>query len=161
LAGRLCQEAFFELHEKRYFAISFKNDHGGFELRNEFFKGGSSPKGISTIQAYDQAGFPKSDTLNIFEGFFDFLSFVTYYNQVKLFKTAIVLNSLAFIDRLLPELKFYGKVNLFLDNDEAGKKATMKIKDVRPDAINFSEKLYPGFKDFNGFLMKTPQKPTK
>lgn len=155
LAAKYCQEAFFELHGKRYFAICFQNDQGGFELRNGGFKGGSSPKAITTIIALDQAGFPKSNTLNVFEGFFDFLSLLTYYDQIKLKNTTIILNSLSFVDRILPEILFYKNVNLFLDNDSAGQKATKKIKAIKPNAINFAEKLYPGHKDFNDFLMKT------
>ena len=155
LGSKYVQEAYFTLHGKRYFAISFKNDLGGFELRNQNFKGGSSPKTITTIQAFNQAGFPKDSGCNIFEGFFDFLSFLTFYNQSKIKNTAIILNSLIFIDQVVSELRFYKKINLFLDNDEAGIKATQKIKAIRPDAINYSEKLFPAHKDFNEFLMKT------
>lgn len=58
-----CFEVEFSIHKKSYRAIGFKNKAGGFELRNHWFKGSSSPKFISYI---DNA----SKNLAVFEGFF-------------------------------------------------------------------------------------------
>lgn len=55
--------------KKPFFAIGFKNDLGGFETRNKFFKGCLSTKAITTIKN-------SSNTLNLFEGFIDFLSYL-------------------------------------------------------------------------------------
>lgn len=43
-ARKYCKEVDFDLHDKRYFSIGFENKSGGFELRNEHFKGSNSPK---------------------------------------------------------------------------------------------------------------------
>ena len=53
--------------EKIYSAIGFKNNAGGYELRNEYFKGSSSPKCVTYLDN-------KADKISVFEGFFDFLS---------------------------------------------------------------------------------------
>ena len=47
IAEKYCKEVHYELYGKKYFAIGFKNNAGGFELRNAHFKGSSSPKDIS------------------------------------------------------------------------------------------------------------------
>ena len=45
VAGRYCKEIHYDLRNKRYFAIGFPNDKGGYEVRNKFFKGCVAPKG--------------------------------------------------------------------------------------------------------------------
>ena len=42
-AGKLT----FRLYDKKHTAIGFQNSAGGYELRNEYFKGSSSPKDIT------------------------------------------------------------------------------------------------------------------
>lgn len=44
VAGRYCKELHYDLHSKRYFAIGFPNDKGGYEVRNKFFKGCVAPR---------------------------------------------------------------------------------------------------------------------
>ncbi|MEP6467842.1 MAG: CHC2 zinc finger domain-containing protein, partial [Parafilimonas sp.] len=40
IARKFCCETDYELYGKNYYAIGFKNDAGGYELRNEKFKAG-------------------------------------------------------------------------------------------------------------------------
>ncbi len=49
IAKKYCKEVDFELHNKKYFAIGFENKSGGFELRNQYFKGSSSPKMLQLL----------------------------------------------------------------------------------------------------------------
>src|SRR5690606_27338776 len=49
IAKRYCREIRYELNEKVYYGIGFRNDSGGFEIRNPYFKASSSPKGITTF----------------------------------------------------------------------------------------------------------------
>src|SRR6056297_3258701 len=42
------KEAYYFVGSKHYFAVAFGNDKGGCELRNKYFKGGLSPKSITT-----------------------------------------------------------------------------------------------------------------
>lgn len=67
LAAKYCQEAYYQVTNpeagdmKRYFALAFANDRGGYELRNKYFKGGTSPKTITTIPG-------SLKKVNVFEG---------------------------------------------------------------------------------------------
>jgi len=146
IARLFLQEANYTVHGKRYFALAFKNDKGGFELRNAFFKTGSSPKYYTTIPGTDDS------KINVFEGFMDFLSCCTYYNTVPGFPT-IVLNSLSFLSRIETALQQAREVYLFLDNDTAGKTATQKVKDCCGKVTDWSQIIYPDHKDFNEFIM--------
>ena len=73
LAKRECRELRFTHDGKPYFAIGFPNVAGGYEVRNSFFKGCIAPKDITHIQ---QQGEPREKCL-VFEGFMDYLSFLT------------------------------------------------------------------------------------
>jgi len=44
IAKKYVNEAYYKVNEKQYFSIAFKNDKNGFELRNKYFKGSTSPK---------------------------------------------------------------------------------------------------------------------
>ena len=136
---------------KKYFGLAFKNDLGGYELNfgigSKSIKLSTSPKGITTIQG-------SKNHINVFEGFFDFLSYLIYSKLSRAFSTIIVLNSLSNIGTIMETLNLYDNISLYLDNDEAGQRATKLIKDRYPNAINRSRSIYPGSKDFNEFLMK-------
>ena len=75
-ASPYVQEMYYRIGGKPYFALAFKNDSGGYELRNPRFKGSTS-KDITHIR---QQGEPR-DTCFVFEGFLDFLSFLTIRQQ--------------------------------------------------------------------------------
>ncbi len=47
IADRFCREVDFLLYGKKQTAIGFPNRSGGYELRNEHFKGSSAPKDIT------------------------------------------------------------------------------------------------------------------
>ena len=73
LAKRECSEARFTHNGKRYFAIAFPNGSCGYEIRNRYFKGCIAPKEISHIRQSGKA----RNTCYVFEGFMDYLSFLT------------------------------------------------------------------------------------
>jgi hypothetical protein len=141
------KEAYYTVHEGKYFALAFENDKGGYELRNSCFKSGSSPKHFTTIP-----GINNSRT-NVFEGFMDFLSCCTYYNRIPRSRT-IILNSLSFLPKIEEMLSYAKHINLFLDNDNAGKAATQKIMNMGGMVTNFASVIYPNHKDFNEFMIK-------
>ena len=70
VAAAFCREVRYEVNGRAFFAVGFRNDAGGWELRSERFKGGSSPKHITTLDN-------GSDTAMAFEGFIDFLSYLS------------------------------------------------------------------------------------
>jgi DNA primase len=147
IAQTFLKEAYYTVHEGRYFALAFGNDKGGYELRNAYFKTGSSPKYFTTIPGVDDS------KINVFEGFMDFLSCCTLYNRIPKSRT-IVLNSLSFLPKIESKLKEAEEVNLFLDNDPAGRTATYKIIKKCGKGTDWAPVIYPDHKDFNEFLMK-------
>ena len=149
-ASRYAVEATYQVGAKEWnnFAIGFKNDCGGYELRNRIAKLSTSPKDITTIEGKNRSA------LNVFEGFMDFLSALTYFKTDRSGCDTIVLNGAGFVKRILDRLPGYHTINLFLDNDKAGLEAAAQIQLIRPDTINRSQNIYPDCKDFNDFLKK-------
>lgn len=150
LAKNFLKEVYYTVNknDKQYFAIAFQNDKKGYELRNKYFKGSTSPKSYTSIKGNNNL------SLNIFEGFFDFLSALHFFNTDKPNNDTIVLNSTSQIKKTLSILNSYKKVNLFLDNDITGKNSVKLIKTNHSNVTNQSEKIYPNHKDFNEFLIK-------
>ena len=67
------QEMYYCVNGKPLFALAFKNDAGGYELRNPGYKGCTSPKDITRIQFAGK----RNNACFVFEGFMDYLSFPT------------------------------------------------------------------------------------
>jgi DNA primase len=149
IAERYLSEVYYKTkpdQQKAFFALAFANDKNGFALRSKYFKGNSSPTYYTTVKG-------DTDTaINVFEGIFDFLSALVYFKTDRPKQTTIVLNSLSFLPEILPTLADYKTVNLFLDNDTAGRTAAATVKQTHRHTVNYSEKLYPTHKDFNSFI---------
>lgn len=94
-ASAFCREVRYTVGEINYFAIGFRNDAGGWELRSGRFKGSSSPKHITTIDN-------RSDTMIAFEGFMDFLSYLTLKIPEPLRIDALVLDSVVNLPKAQP-----------------------------------------------------------
>ncbi len=150
-ATQYCSEVDFRIGERTYKAIGFPNRTGGFELRNHWFKGSSTPKDISLITSENN-----SSKLSVFEGFIDFLSALTISNPKFLETTKdssfLVLNSVAFIGREIPLIRSFPEVTLFLDNDNAGKVAKTRLQ-VQGIHFKDASTWYPKHKDVNEFLV--------
>jgi len=151
LAQKYLKEVNYESAGRLYFSLGFRNDSGGYELRNQLPKGkvSSSPKDVTTIIN------PVSNDLAIFEGFFDFLSACVYYKMPLLEQNVIVMNSTALKDRTLAKAKSFDAIYLFLDNDNSGKQTTIYFQENLPNCHNMAEETYPHHKDFNDFLIYT------
>ena len=146
IANMYCGEVSFDLRGKIYTAIGFKNNAGGFELRNEYFKASSSPKYVSYLDN-------KATDIAVFEGFFDFLSYQTMHrNQRGCQPNFLVLNSLSFFQRSLLLMEKHERVSLYLDQDEAGKKC-ITLAQRRSLKFQDESQLYKGYKDLNDWMM--------
>ncbi len=151
IAEKYCKEVDFELNGKQFFAIGLENKSGGFELRNQHFKGSSSPKDVTLIKS------PDCNNVAVFEGFFSFLSYQTLHQKNNALTNFLVLNSLSFFEKNRQLMEENQKVQLYLDRDEAGKKHTQT-------ALHWSQKytdqshLYKNHKDLNDFLVRQNQK---
>ena len=133
VAGALCREVHYAVGERRFFAIGFRNDAGGWELRSPQFKGSSAPK---TITTFDRHG----DTALLFEGFFDLLSYLTLQHKPTPAVDTAVLNSVVNLPRALPFLARHATIHTFLDNDEAGR---LTLERLRLSLIHISEPTRP------------------
>ncbi|WP_276374301.1 toprim domain-containing protein [Chryseolinea sp. H1M3-3] len=157
LARQYCKEVGFKIGPKIYSAVGFRNISGGYELRNSWFKGSSSPKDISFIDNH-------FDKLCVQEGFIDFLSVIQVddrrIKELSKDSNFLVLNSLSMLNKSLPILGQHTHVILFLDNDDAGKKAKEALT-LKGITFQDGSTIYSSFKDMNEYLLsKTMSVPT-
>lgn len=145
LARQFCQEVYFRLRNKHMFALGFPNRSGGFELRSSIFKGSSSPKDISVISR-------GSSIVSVFEGFLDFLSAEKLFKEHFNSDDIIVLNSIHNLSKTDLLMENYKIHNLFLDNDDSGRKAVSLLMKKFPEARDMSH-LYANAKDLNDRLL--------
>ena len=138
-----CEEVRYRVHGKRYYAIGFRNDAGGLELRNRFFKGCIPPKDISLKRN-------GSEVCSVFEGFMDYLSAM----QMGIIASDwLVLNSVSNVEKALKELGIYRRIECYLDNDDAGRRTLERLRaDFGENVIDCSS-LYADHKDLNEFLL--------
>lgn len=120
IAGMHLQEAHVESQatKRRLYALSFKNEEGGYELRNQFIKSCMAPKGISFIRGSGQA-------IHVFEGWPDFISILAQRDGKALEGDVLVMNSLSNMRMAQGYVLTnpYTKLYSWMDNDDAGAKA--------------------------------------
>ena len=145
--AKFIQEIHYRINGKNYFGIGFKNDSGGYEIRNKYAKICLGKKDITTIKN-------DSDKVRIFEGFFDFLSFkkVEEYLE-KEPSNYIILNSVSMVSKIKSSLENYKNIELYFDNDEAGNRAVEILKKELNNAED-GRVLYSDFKDLNEYLIQ-------
>ena len=142
----------YEVKGRRYQAFGFVNSSGGYELRdNQSFKGTVAPKDITPIFT------DRAEPVCIFEGFMDFLSFLSM--KEKIINHCLVMNSVSNVARTVRYLNDHNLTHIraFLDNDDAGRrtvqefvKAGFKVEDMSVH--------YKGFKDLNEFHVSRMRK---
>lgn len=141
------EEVHYRMNDKKYFGIGFKNDSGGYEIRNAYSKICLDKKDITSIKS-------GSNSVRIFEGFFDFLSFKKVENYLeKETSDHIILNSVSMIHKVKNSLRNYKNIELYFDNDEAGTRAVKMIKNDIKNAAD-CRGLYSAFKDLNDWLIQ-------
>jgi hypothetical protein len=146
LADQYCNQVHYSLKDKEYFGIGFRNDSGGYEIRNPFFKCSSNPKDITTIKNH-------CSSVSVFEGFMDFLSFLVLFDQTGTNLTDyLILNSLSFFNKSMLLLQSYQQIFLYLDNDEAGHNCSLSASRQTP-AFKCMNHLYKDYKDINDMLV--------
>ena len=162
LAKRYLKEMRYKADDKEFYVLAFASDEGGWELRNGVgvsegkhgFQGNYGPKAITVL--YPEKATP-GGSVSVFEGFFDFLTALSYYGKDEPSTPVIVMNSAALrkqtaaaIERLVA-----GRVHLYLDRDETGQDATQAIREALPDImVEDRSGLYAAYADFNDFWMK-------
>ena len=144
IAREYCHEVHYTTNGKPFFAVGFQSDAGGWELRNEYFKGSTSPKSPTTIGG-------GSPTCLLFEGFMDMLSYLTLKNAPRPTVDMAVLNSVHNLHRAEEFLKLHQTIHCFLDNDESGKRAFAAVEKLGRETIDQSP-FYRNHKDLNEYL---------
>ena len=156
VARQFCHEVKFELYGKKHLAIGFQNPGGGYELRNYYFKGSSTPKEPRLISQNAEKD------ISVFEGFFSFLAFQTMQQTreklsidlPKLHTDSLVLNSLSFLEKSRELMENYNTVHLFLDRDKMGISKTQQALKWSGKYTDQS-KHYSEFNDLNECLVKS------
>lgn len=206
-ATAFCREVRYEVLGRAFFAVGFRNDAGGWELRSARFKGGSSPKYITTLKrcnatnaisavndskavnaTSDVSVITASNTITdcpatgvtasfhagndpiacesgrampashasvmVFEGFIDFLSYLSLANNIHPVRDTVVLNSVVNLFKAVPFLNRHPVIHAFFDNDEGGRKTTADLIRLCPrsEVIDQSH-FYRGHKDVNDYLI--------
>ena len=143
----------YEVRGRRYQAIGFANQSGGYELRdNGTFKGAIAPKDITLIVTDKQTehAIDKPLPVCVFEGFMDFLSFLSMKEEIA--SHCLVMNSVSNVARTVRCLndRHLSHIRAFLDNDDAGRRAVQEFVKAGFKVDDMSVH-YKGFKDLNEF----------
>ena len=135
----------YEVRGRHYQAIGFANLSGGYELRDDkTFKGTIAPKNITPIFT------DRAEPVCIFEGFMDFLSFLSMKEEIT--NHCLVMNSVSNVARTIRYLndRHLTHIRTFLDNDEAGRRA---VQDFIKAGFHIEDMNihYKDFKDLNEY----------
>ena len=145
----------YEVRGRRYEAIGFANSSGGYELRdNKIFKGTIAPKDITPIFE------DKAQPVCLFEGFMDFLSFLSMKGEIS--NQCLVMNSVSNVARSIHYLneRNITFVRAFLDNDDAGRKAVQEFVNAGFKVEDMAV-YYRVFKDLNDYHVSRVREPQK
>lgn len=146
----LVDEVKYKVNGYSFRAIGFKNDLGGYELRSARFKGCTNKSITSIIK-------DSSKTINVFEGFFDYISYVQLKKECSKNESHLILNSLINIKSSYGLLDRFSNIHLYLDRDEPGEKATKELLEKYGNIAMDKHKWYAGYqscKDLNEYLIK-------
>lgn len=135
--------------EKHYFAAAFGNNSGGFEIRNAFFKSSINGKDMTFLEGKNRA------SIAVFEGFIDFLSFLTLKKWREPETDVLVLNSITFKEKATNFVKAhnYSSIDMWLNNDKAGRETLHFFIENSDCAVVPQNHLYLDFNDLNAFLV--------
>lgn len=140
-----CSEVHYRVADKSYFAVGFRNDAGGWELRNRYFKGCTSKAPTTWNGSYP--------TCLVFEGFMDFLSYLTLKRAPNPSHNIAVLNSVTNLSKAVPFIASHEQVYAYLDNDDAGRRATAELERLCPNSTVVNQAYhYREHNDLNDYL---------
>ena len=145
----------YEVRGRHYQAIGFANLSGGYELRDDkTFKGTIAPKDITPIFT------DRAEPVCIFEGFMDFLSFLSMKEEIT--NHCLVMNSVSNVARTIRYLndRHLTHIRAFLDNDEAGRRA---VQDFIKAGFHIEDMNihYKDFKDLNEYHVSRAREQQK
>lgn len=157
IAKKYCIEIHYKYNNKIYFGIAFENRSKGYEIRNAMFKGCIYNKDITYLPRSLSA---TGSECCVFEGFMDFLSFLTMCKSdtcSSVFPDLpcdyLILNSVTNITKCKDIIERYNAILCYLDNDAAGQKSFQYLHEILGARASNESIHYKGFKDLNDFLL--------
>lgn len=162
LAARYCKEVVLrgKTYGHAYDHIGFPNNVGGFALKAPSGFKCTTKGGITTIDAGGRfSELPTSESVTVFEGFFDFLSWLASRKNEVPTTDVVVLNSVTNLGRALAYLKEHRTIICCLDRDAAGVAALETLRGFRHELGNpviiDGSLFYDGYKDVNEWWVGT------
>lgn len=147
VARRFCKEVHYQFQgHPVQSALGFMTVGKAIILRNKYFKGCIFGQDISIIKGV------RPDAFAVFEGFFDFLSFVEIWGVPKI--NAMVLNSVGNIRKAYSYFDTARAIYLLLDNDAKGLETTRFLQEKYGDKVIVKSDVFAPYKDLNAFLLK-------
>lgn len=128
--------------EQEHTVLAWRNDSGGYEFRGGKIKLSNAPKNVTTIKN-------NGECLYMFEGWPDYLTYLTMIGVMQCDATAIILNSISFLNVIIPFITDK-RVLYWGQNDTAGDKAlaTLKENNIITRDLRFT---FKGYKDLNDY----------
>jgi hypothetical protein len=128
-ANKYCKEVHYTVNNRQYYAVGFPIDNDGWVLRNKYTKRCTAQEPTTII------GKENNGKCLVFEGFFDFMSYMELqrrgdFRHIGEVENIYVLNSvntLARSELLMDEISSHKNVHCFLDNDKAGQTTSHNI----------------------------------
>jgi len=138
IGQKFCVDVYASLRKTAFYSIGFKNRSGGYALRNKLFKQAVNPSDISIMELLRKgqiANKKEKVPCVLFEGFFDFLSYVQFRKDGVIKKTpviAVVLNSLSHYEKGVEYMKDqnFCEILSYLDNNTAGREAQNTLENA-------------------------------
>lgn len=138
--------------QKTFSGIAWPTYSGGYGIRWAADLGSGKGKAFVGPAGFSffPAGNTQTETCMVFEGIFDFLSFLVLDESEKKLDT-VVLNSVENLINALSLIKQYPCILSYFDNDPAGQKATEILSTSHPGVISMSHTFFP-YNDLNEYL---------
>lgn len=137
---------------RKYFAVGFACGDG-FDVRSAVFKGF-----VGTSKDITRIGFADKSTVAVFEGAFDFLTWLAMRELEEPDCAVIVLHSTSLRRRALDAITEhgFGRIMLYLDQDQAGRDAVdFFMSELGNRNVVDCSDAYRGFKDLNEWRVRT------
>ncbi|MCU0326575.1 MAG: toprim domain-containing protein [Spirosomaceae bacterium] len=148
LASSFLTEVFYLTADKKpYYALGFKNEKGGYAIRNQFFKGCIGEQHYTVFQNDSNDGH-----LLIFEGFFDYLSYLQL-NPEHTETNSLILNSKENFKKSFTVIQEFEVVEYWGDSDRAGEAIYQQLINFDCKVID-KRTVYEGYKDLNDYLIR-------
>ena len=147
------QEMHYKRGDKAYFSLVFASDSGGYELRSRGFKSAQGKKDVTLLKV----GGGAQESIAVFEGFMDFLSWLQHRGSTKPEMPVLVLNSTSMRKKAVETIQAMENiktVHLFADRDDSGKALVEYLQThLQSTEVIDESSLYGAYHDYNEFLV--------